>query len=96
MCFAIYSTNLAFGNAHKPILTKLEAMGYPERHHDPSDERQALVGLTKSGRRMRETGLDMSLVEATGSKPDECAKMRRAIVTLRGHLIRSTEEQMQE
>ncbi|EKS9798086.1 MULTISPECIES: MarR family winged helix-turn-helix transcriptional regulator [Burkholderia] len=134
LCFAIYSTNLAFGKAYKPILEalgltytqyitiialweqdnqtvgqlgeklflesntltpilkKLETMGYLERHRDPSDERQVLVSLTKSGRRLREKGLDMNLVEATGLKPDEFAKMQKAIVTLRGNLIRSTDE----
>ncbi|AIO33970.1 marR family protein [Burkholderia cenocepacia] len=138
LCFAIYSANLAFGKAYKPILEelgltytqyitiialweednqtvgqlgeklflesntltpilkKLEAMGYLERRRDPSDERQVLVSLTKSGRRVREKGLDMNLVEATGLKPDEFAKMQRAIVALRGNLIRSTEAPTQE
>jgi len=41
---------------------------------------------------VREKGLDMNLVEATGLKPDEFAKMQKAIVTLRGNLIRSTDE----
>ncbi|HEM7872536.1 TPA: MarR family transcriptional regulator, partial [Burkholderia multivorans] len=133
LCFAIYSTNLAFGKAYKPILEelgltytqyitiialweegsltvgqlgeklflesntltpilkKLEAMGYLERHRDPSDERQVRVSLTKSGRRVREKGLGMNLVEATGLKPDEFAKMQKAIVTLRGNLIDSIE-----
>ncbi|MGU7769115.1 MarR family winged helix-turn-helix transcriptional regulator [Burkholderia sp. MR1-5-21] len=137
LCFAIYSANLAFGKAYKPILEelgltytqyitiialweednqtvgslgeklflesntltpilkKLEAMGYVERHRDPSDERQVLVSLTKSGRRLREKGLNMDLVEATGLKPDEFAKMQKAIVTLRSNLIRSVEEQEQ-
>ncbi|MGC3028856.1 MarR family winged helix-turn-helix transcriptional regulator [Burkholderia sp. DN3021] len=134
LCFAIYSANLAFGKAYKPILEelgltytqyitiialweqdnqtvgqlgeklflesntltpilkKLEAMGYLERYRDPSDERQVLVSLTKSGRRVREKGLDMNLVEATGLRPDEFAKVQKAIVTLRGNLIRSTED----
>ncbi|WP_431822382.1 MarR family winged helix-turn-helix transcriptional regulator [Burkholderia sp. F1] len=137
LCFAVYSANLAFGKAYKPILEelgltytqyitiialweednqtvgslgeklflesntltpilkKLEAMGYLQRQRDPADERQVLVSLTKGGRRLREKGLGMDLVEATGLKPDEFAKMQKAIVTLRNNLIRSTEEQEQ-
>jgi len=79
-------------NTLTPILKKLEAMGYLERHRDPSDERQVRVSLTKSGRRVREKGLGMNLVEATGLKPDEFAKMQKAIVTLRGNLIDSIED----
>ncbi|RQS75614.1 MarR family transcriptional regulator [Burkholderia sp. Bp8963] len=137
LCFAVYSANLAFGKAYKPILEelgltytqyitiialweednqtvgslgeklflesntltpilkKLEAMGYLERRRDPADERQVLVSLTKNGRRLREKGLNMDLVEATGLKPDEFAKMQKGIVTLRNNLIRSVEEQEQ-
>jgi MarR family transcriptional regulator, organic hydroperoxide resistance regulator len=135
LCFAVYSANLAFGKAYKPILEelgltytqyitiialweednqtvgslgeklflesntltpilkKLEAMGYLERQRDPSDERQVRVSLTKSGRRLREKGLTMDLVEATGLKPEDFARMQKAIVSLRNNLIRSLEEQ---
>ena len=131
LCFAVYSANLAFGKAYKPILDqlgltypqyitiialweedhqtvsglgeklflasntltpilkKLEAMGYLERQRDPEDERQVRVGLTKSGRRLREKGLSMDLVEATGLAPDEFAKVQKAIVTLRNNLVDS-------
>ncbi len=133
LCFAVYSANLAFGKAYKPILEelgltytqyvtiialweednqtvsglgeklflesntltpmlkKLEAMGYLERQRDPEDERQVLVSLTKSGRRLREKGLNMDLVEATGLAPDEFAKVQKAIVTLRNNLIKSVQ-----
>ncbi|NLP63550.1 MarR family winged helix-turn-helix transcriptional regulator [Paraburkholderia sacchari] len=135
LCFAVYSANLAFGKAYKPILEelgltytqyiaiialweednqtvgslgeklflesntltpilkKLEAMGYLERRRDPADERQVLVSLTKSGRRLREKGLSMDLVKATGLKPDEFQRMQKGIVTLRNNLVRSVEEQ---
>lgn len=135
LCFAVYSANLAFGKAYKPILEelgltytqyitiialweddnqtvgslgeklflesntltpilkKLEAMGYLERRRDPADERQVLVSLTKSGRRLREKGLTMDLVAATGLKPDEFERMQKGIVTLRNNLVRSVEEQ---
>ncbi|MEA3097544.1 MarR family transcriptional regulator [Caballeronia mineralivorans] len=133
LCFAVYSANLAFGKAYKPILEelgltytqyvtiialweednqtvsglgeklflesntltpmlkKLEAMGYLERQRDPEDERQVLVSLTKSGRRLREKGLKMDLVEATGLAPDEFARVQKAIVTLRNNLIKSVQ-----
>jgi MarR family transcriptional regulator, organic hydroperoxide resistance regulator len=133
LCFAIYSTNLAFGKAYKPMLDelgltypqyiaivalweednqtvgglgekmflesntltpmlkKLEAMGYVERRRDPGDERQVLISLTKSGRRLREKSLKMDLSDATGLSPDEFAKLQKAIVALRDNLIESVQ-----
>ncbi|ACD18521.1 MarR family winged helix-turn-helix transcriptional regulator [Paraburkholderia phytofirmans] len=133
LCFAVYSANLAFGKAYKPILEelgltytqyitiialweednqtvsslgeklflesntltpilkKLEAAGYVERQRDPEDERQVRVGLTKSGRRLREKGLNMDLVEATGLAPDEFSKVQKAIVTLRNNLVKAVQ-----
>jgi DNA-binding MarR family transcriptional regulator len=40
--------------------------GVKERQRDPEDERQVRVSLTKGGRPLRERGLKMDLVEATG------------------------------
>jgi MarR family transcriptional regulator, organic hydroperoxide resistance regulator len=133
LCFAIYSANLAYGRAYKPILEelgltytqyiaivalwehdhqtvgslgeklflesntltpilkKLEGMGYLRRERDPADERQVVVSLTDAGRRLREKGLDMNLVEATGLAPEEFAKMQKAVVTLRGNLIKAAQ-----
>jgi len=129
LCFAIYSANLAFGKAYKPILEelgltytqyitvialweeenqtvgslgeklflesntltpilkKLEAMGYLERHRDAADERQVRVRLTRSGRRLREKALGMGLNAATGLQPDEFARMQKDIVALRDNLV---------
>jgi DNA-binding MarR family transcriptional regulator len=134
LCFAIYSANLAFGKAYKPMLEelgltytqyitivalweedtqtvsglgeklflesntltpmlkKLEVMGYLERQRDPEDERQVRVSLTKTGRRLREKALTMSLAEATGLAPDEFAKVQTAIVALRNNLIKSVQD----
>jgi DNA-binding MarR family transcriptional regulator len=133
LCFAVYSANLAFGKAYKPILEelgltytqyitiiamweedhqtvsglgeklflesntltpilkKLEAMGYLERLRDPEDERQVRVSLTKTGRRLREKALKMSLTEATGLAPDEFERVQKAIVMLRNNLIKAVE-----
>ena len=134
LCFAIYSANLAFGRAYKPILEalgltytqwiaivsladqdnqtvgqlgetlflesntltpilkKLEAMGYVRRQRDPKDERQVVVSLTDAGRRLRDKGLAMNLVTATGLGPEDFAKMQKGVVNLRDNLIRHAEE----
>ena len=135
LCFAIYSANLAFGRAYKPILEelgltytqyiamvalweqdnqtvsglgeklflesntltpilkKLEEMGYLRRQRDSRDERQVLVRLTDSGRRLREKGLCMSLMEATGLTPEEFSKMQKGVVSLRNNLITAAQGQ---
>jgi MarR family transcriptional regulator, organic hydroperoxide resistance regulator len=133
LCFAIYSANLAYGRAYKPILEelgltytqyitivalwendnqtvsglgeklflesntltpilkKLEAMGYLCRQRDPEDERQVRISLTDAGRRLREKGLGMNLVEASGLTTDEFSKVQKAIVTLRNNLIKAAQ-----
>jgi DNA-binding MarR family transcriptional regulator len=135
LCFAIYSANLAFGRAYKPILEalgltytqyiaivalwendnqtvsglgeklflesntltpilkKLEVMGYLRRQRDPTDERQVLVSLTDAGRKLREKGLGMDLVAATGLSAEEFPKVQQAVVTLRDNLIKATKTQ---
>ncbi|UKJ75070.1 MarR family winged helix-turn-helix transcriptional regulator [Azospirillum brasilense] len=129
LCFAVYSANLAFGRAYRPILEelgltylqyitivalweednqtvrglgeklflesntltpilkKLEAMGYVTRQRDPEDERHVRVGLTDAGRRLREKGLNMTLVKQTGLPPDEFAKLQKAVANLRDTLL---------
>ena len=78
-------------NTLTPILKKLEGMGYLRRQRDPADERQVLVSLTDSGRRLREKGLTMNLVKASGLTPEEFAKMQKGVVTLRGNLIKAAQ-----
>ena len=134
LCFSIYSTNLAYGRAYKPILEKLgltytqyiaivalweedgqtvgslgeklflesntltpilkklEVMGYLRRQRDPGDERQVVISLTDEGRRLREKGLTMNLVKASGLKPDEFKKMQQGVATLRDNLIKAARE----
>src|SRR5471032_1613915 len=134
LCFSIYSANLAFGRAYRPILDelgltytqyiaiialweqdrqtvtslgeklflesntltpilkKLEAMGYLRRQRDPKDERQVVVSLTDAGRRLREKGLTMNLLEAYGLTAEEFPKMQKGVVTLRDNLIKATRD----
>lgn len=131
LCFAVYSANLAFGRAYKPILEKLgltytqyiaivalweedhqtvsglgeklflesntltpilkklAGMGYLRRNRDPKDERQVVISLTDAGRRLREKGLGMNLVEASGLTPEEFPKVQKAVVALRNNLIKA-------
>jgi DNA-binding MarR family transcriptional regulator len=64
-------------------------MGYLRRERASGDERQVVVSLTDAGRRLREKGLSMNLVEATGLDREEFAKMQKAVVSLRGSLIKA-------
>jgi len=78
-------------NTLTPILKKLEVMGYLRRQRDPEDERQVLVSLTDAGRRLREKGLGMNLVEASGLTSEEFTKMQKGVVSLRNNLIRAAQ-----
>lgn len=133
LCFAIYSANLAFGRAYRPILDelgltytqyiaiialweedkqtvsslgeklflesntltpilkKLEALSYLKRQRSAADERQVLVSLTDAGRRLREKGLGMNLVAASGLTPEEFPKIQKSVVTLRNNLLKATQ-----
>ena len=133
LCFAIYSANLAYGRAYKPILAelgltytqyiaivalweqddqtvsglgeklflesntltpilkKLERLGYLQRRRDRADERQVLVSLTAAGRRLREKGLGMNLVAATGLSAEAFPAMQKAVVTLRDNLVKAAQ-----
>src|ERR1700694_5291685 len=133
LCFAIYSANLAYGRAYKPILEelgltytqyiaivalweqdhqtvgslgeklflesntlkpilkKLEGRGYLRRERDPADERQVVVSLTDAGRRLREKGLGMNLVEDNGLSSEVFVRMQKAVVSLRGNLIKAAQ-----
>jgi len=137
LCFAVYSANLAYGKAYKPILDelgitytqylaivalweedhqtvgglgdtlflesntltpilkRLEAMGYLTRRRSAEDERQVLIRLTDAGRALREQGVEMDLVAATGLSPDEFSAMRRGIVKLRDNLREHARESAQ-
>jgi MarR family transcriptional regulator, organic hydroperoxide resistance regulator len=53
----------------------------------PEDERQVRVGLTKTGRQLREKALNLPRSVETGLAPDEFKKVQKAIVQLRSNLI---------
>ena len=78
-------------NTLTPILKKLEGLGYLRRQRDPADERQVLVSLTDAGRHLREKGLGMSLVKASGLTAEEFPKLQKAVVTLRDNLIKAAQ-----
>jgi len=79
-------------NTLTPVLKKLETMGYLRRQRDPADERQVRVSLTEAGRLLREKGMHMNLVAATGLKPNEFARLQETVVTVRDNLIKATAE----
>jgi DNA-binding MarR family transcriptional regulator len=80
-------------NTLTPVLKKLETMGYLRRQRDPADERQVRISLTEAGRLLREKGMHMNLVAATGLKPDEFARLQETVVMVRDNLIKATAEQ---
>ena len=80
-------------NTLTPVLKKLETMGYLRRQRDPADERQVRISLTDEGRLLREKGMHMNLVAATGLKPDEFARLQETVVTVRDNLIKATAEE---
>ncbi|AHC23657.1 MULTISPECIES: MarR family winged helix-turn-helix transcriptional regulator [Mycobacteriaceae] len=128
LCFAVYSANLAYGKAYKPLLDKagitytqylvivslwekdhqtvsglgeklflesntltpilkrLEGAGYLTRERSADDERQVLVSLTDTGRALREQGVEMDLIAATGLEPDELRAIQKGMVKLRDNL----------
>jgi DNA-binding MarR family transcriptional regulator len=131
LCFAIYSANLAFGKAYRPILDelgvtytqyialialweednqsvshlgeklylesntltpilkKLETMGYVQRRRAQADQRQVMISLTESGRRLREKGLHMNLVAACGLAADQFPRLQQTVVEVRDNLIKA-------
>jgi MarR family transcriptional regulator, organic hydroperoxide resistance regulator len=131
LCFAVYSANLAFGKAYRPILDqlgltytqyitliclyerdgqtvrelgqslflesntltpilkKLEEMGHVKRERGTTDERQVVVSLTESGRRLREKAAGTNLLGATGLTPQEFKTLQKAVSRLRDSLIES-------
>ena len=66
-------------NTLTPILKRLETTGYLTRRRSTDDERQVVVSLNEAGRSLRERGVEMDLVAATGLSD---AAMPRIVVNM--------------
>ena len=77
-----------------PLLKRLEAMGLLDRSRDPSDERQVRVRLTNAGRALQKKARNIPrcILEATGLSLADLRRLLRAIVAVRGKLLRSADD----
>jgi len=64
-----------------PLLKRLEAAGLIDRVRDPHDERMLRVGLTQTGRRLREQalGIPPQIVERLGMQLSELEDLRTVL-----------------
>jgi MarR family transcriptional regulator, organic hydroperoxide resistance regulator len=67
-----------------PLLKRLEASGYVTRTRSRDDERLVLVGLTDSGRRLRDDALSVppTIVEKLGMEISELESLHGALTKL--------------
>jgi DNA-binding MarR family transcriptional regulator len=67
-----------------PLLKRLEAAGYIGRMRDPADERQVIVSLTESGRRLKTEAFTIlaQIGKATGCSLEEIGELRDALQRL--------------
>jgi DNA-binding MarR family transcriptional regulator len=77
-----------------PLLKRLETMGLITRTRDRDDERLVIIGLTRSGSRMREQAADVTLdlCEAVGLSLDDAAALVSRLRVLDENLKRSTQD----
>lgn len=77
-----------------PLLKRLEALGLITRTRDVTDERLVIIGLTRTGRRMRERAADVTLdlCEAVGMSLDDAAALVDQLRVLDQNLKRSTRD----
>ncbi|OYQ36475.1 MarR family transcriptional regulator [Niveispirillum lacus] len=73
-----------------PLLKRLEAAGHLRRERNPADERQVLIGLTDSGRSLKDQTTDFfdHLMDAVGMGVEDLIELRNNIQTLRANLNR--------
>lgn len=77
-----------------PLLKRLEAAGYVRRLRDPADERQVIVSLTESGRKLKTDAFKIlaEIGKATGCSLDEVAELRDALHRLTQRLTHNQDE----
>ena len=73
------------------IAGDLKKRGFVRTFFPEDDRRTTRVSLTDAGRRLREKGLAMNLVKASGLTPEEFGKMQKGVVTLRDNLIKAAQ-----
>ena len=73
-----------------PMLKRLEVMGYIARVRDAIDERQVRVQLTNAGHTLRKKAqaIPPCILDATGLKAEDLAKLTKNITMLRKSLVR--------
>jgi DNA-binding MarR family transcriptional regulator len=83
-------------NTLTPLLKRLEAIGLLDRNRDPSDERQVRVRLTSAGLALQKKARDIPrcILEATGLSLPDLRRLLRAIVAVRGKLLRFADDRL--
>jgi DNA-binding MarR family transcriptional regulator len=73
-----------------PVLKRLEGLGLIARTRDKTDERQVRVQLTATGRALqaRAKAIPPCILDASGLKVEELARLKEEIATLRSSLLR--------
>ncbi len=77
-----------------PLLKRLETAGLITRRRDTVDERQVLIGLTETGRSMRERAeaVPVAMGQAFGCTMGEAQAMRSELIAMRDNLVASIDE----
>lgn len=74
-----------------PLLKRMEAAGHVTRSRDPDDERRVMVGLTESGRALRERALHVPGIIAKGRTSEGIGELRESVQKLVATLAEHSE-----
>ena len=77
-----------------PLIKKLEAKGYVERHRVPQDERTVEVGITKAGSELRERALSVpqGMASCIKLEPEEALALRKLLDKIMDNLQSGDEQ----